>query len=71
MIQKILCWLLGHKTMFRVATGQTLTADGAFERDVKYVLLSGKGRSTASAAGERFTKIKRITLHAQEATDAE
>jgi len=39
MIQKLLCWLLGHKTVYKAATGQTLVADGAFDRDIRYPLM--------------------------------
>ena len=39
MLQKLLCWLLGHKTMFKAATGETLVADGAFDRNVRFPLM--------------------------------
>ncbi len=39
MIQKFLCWSLGHKTMFKVATERILVADTAFDRDVKHTVL--------------------------------
>ena len=39
MIQKLLCWLFGHKTMFRAAIGRTLTVDTPFERDMKIPLV--------------------------------
>ena len=32
MIQKLLCWLFGHKTVYRAFTGQTAVVDGAFDR---------------------------------------
>ena len=32
MIQKLLCWLFGHKTVFKAFTGQTAVVDGPFER---------------------------------------
>ena len=38
MLQKLLCWLLGHKTMYKAATGDVIVADGAFDRDIKYPL---------------------------------
>lgn len=39
MLQKLLCWLLGHKTMFKAATGEVLVSDSAFDRDVKHALM--------------------------------
>ncbi len=39
MLQKFLCWLFGHKTLYKVATGEVLVADGVFDRDVKYPLM--------------------------------
>ena len=38
MIQKFLCWFFGHKTVLKAYTGQTLTADTTFEKDVKHPL---------------------------------
>jgi len=38
MIQKLLCWLFGHKTVVKAYTGQTLVADSHFERDFKHLL---------------------------------
>ena len=40
MIQKLLCWLLGHKTVFQAATGHVLVVDAAFERDKKCPLMT-------------------------------
>lgn len=40
MIQKLLCWLLGHKTVFQAATGHVLVADATFQRDYKYPLVT-------------------------------
>jgi hypothetical protein len=40
MIQKLLCWLLGHKTVFEAATGEVLVADSTFDRDKKYPLVT-------------------------------
>ena len=38
MIKKLLCWLWGHKTVVKAYTGETMIADGAFDRDVKHPL---------------------------------
>jgi len=38
-IQKLLCLLLGHKTMFKAATGEILTVDTHFERNMKLPLM--------------------------------
>ncbi len=35
MLQKLLCWLFGHKTIYKAFTGQTAVVDGVFDRDVK------------------------------------
>lgn len=40
MIQKLLCWLFGHKIVFKAATGDVLVADSAFDRDKKYPLVT-------------------------------
>lgn len=34
MIQKLLCWLLGHKTVYKAFTGQTAVVDGVFDRNI-------------------------------------
>ncbi len=39
MIQRLLCWLFGHKTMFKAAIGSTITVDTHFEKDQKLPLM--------------------------------
>lgn len=39
MIQKFLCWLFGHKTVYKVFTGETVLVDGAFDRNVNTPIL--------------------------------
>jgi len=39
MIQKLLCWLFGHKTVFLATTGKILVTDDLFDRDVKNPLM--------------------------------
>ena len=40
MIQKLLCWLLGHKTVFQAATGHVLVVDTTFDRNKKCPLMT-------------------------------
>lgn len=37
MIQKFICWFFGHKTIVKAYTGDTIVADGAFDRDIKHL----------------------------------
>ena len=37
MLQKLLCFLLGHKTVVKAYTGETITGDTTFDRDVKHL----------------------------------
>lgn len=53
MLQKLLCWLLGHKTMFKAATGNVLVADGAFDRDIKYPLMKWERSEYCLRCGEK------------------
>ena len=39
MIQKFLCLIFGHKTMFKAATGHILTVDTHFEKDQRIPLV--------------------------------
>lgn len=39
MLQKLLCWLIGHKTVYKVATGEIITVDTHFEKDQKLPLM--------------------------------
>lgn len=32
MLKSFLCWLFGHKTVYKAYTGQTATVDGVFDR---------------------------------------
>lgn len=52
MIQKILCWLLGHKTVYEAATGHVIVADGAFDRDIKYPLVKWERSKFCLRCGE-------------------
>jgi len=55
MIQKMLCWLIGHKTVYRAFTGQTTVVDGTFDKNIvtplmkweksEFCLRCGKGAS--------------------------
>ena len=35
MILKFICWLFGHKVLYKAFTGNTITYDGVFDRDIK------------------------------------
>lgn len=39
MLLKLLCWLLGHKTMYKVATGEVIVADGYFNHNVRHLVM--------------------------------
>lgn len=32
MVQKLVCWLFGHKTVYKAAVGTTITIDTCFEK---------------------------------------
>lgn len=52
MIQKLLCWLLGHKTVFKAATGDVLVAADGFGQDVKYPLAKWERSKFCLRCGE-------------------
>lgn len=52
MIQKLLCWLFGHKTLYKAATGHILTVDTHFERDMKLPLVKWERSKFCLLEGE-------------------
>ncbi len=42
MIKRFLCWLFGHRTVFKATIGETITVDTHFEKDQKLPLMKWK-----------------------------
>jgi len=56
MIQKLRCWLFGHKTVVKAYTGETVVADGTFDRDVKHLLYRWERSKFCLRCGKKVHK---------------
>ena len=47
------CWLFGHKTLHKAMTGETLTYDGMFDRDIKVPLFKWEKSPYCTRCGKK------------------
>jgi len=53
MIQKLLCWLFGHKTVYKAFTGQTVAVDGHFDRNITTPVMTWERSKFCLRCGEK------------------
>lgn len=54
MIQKLLCFLFGHKTLYKAFTGQIATIDGVFDRDIKTPIMTWQRSKFCLRCGKKI-----------------